>query len=448
MARFLPPQYNKQNVDFYMKKAFFIVFSIVFIANLGAQKLKTKDVLSSLVQDERFQYGQQISQFAKGLKYDMPIIKKVEARFGINGNANGDTIYGNIRNEDFYGLVLSTNSLREIKKQKEFKTAQVGALESETRVTLQQALFDRYLTLVTLNFTQDLKAKRQNLNILLDKKHSVLSDMLDKGLDTKIKDVLDTENDKNTLQLAVSELENAVQFQTNKIKQYLLSDALPSLDYADFIPISKITEVINAQKMTQSLNPIIDYRNAQNKLASANFEVEMAQNRQIFSFVQVAYQNPILELETPNKQKSVNNFSVRFGLTVPIPGNNNFKKSETALQLRDAQNDYQLAIKTNQKTIDIQYVKVENLLKQYELCNDRIEQSLIKKMLKNDKLLAQITPLEILELQITQHKLELRAIEIAHEITSEYVRLLDLTGALSAKPYKNYLSKNLEGFEF
>jgi hypothetical protein len=431
-----------------MKKAYLILFSIVFTANLNAQKLKTKDILSSLVQDERLQYGQQISQFAKGLKYDMPIIKKVEARFGINGNANGDTIYGNIRNEDFYGLVLSTNSLREIKKQKDYKTAQVNALESETRVTLQQALFDRYLTLVTLNFTQDLVAKRQSLTILLDKKHAVLSDMLDKGLDIRIKDVLDTENDKNTVQLAVSDLENTVQLQSNKIKQYLLSDALPSLDYSDFIVISKISEVINAQKMTQSLNPIIDYRNAQNKLAAANFEVEMAQNRQIFSFVQVAYQNPILELETPNKQKSVNNFSVRFGLTVPIPGNNNFKKSETALQLRDAQNDYQLTIKTNQKAIDIQYVKVENLLKQYQICTDRIEQSLIKKMLKNDKLLAQITPLEILELQITQHKLELRAIEIAQEITSEYIRFLDLTGALSAKPYKNYLSSDLEGFSF
>lgn len=429
-----------------MKNTVFILFSLVLIANVNAQKLKTRDVLASLTQDDRLQLGLQTSQFAKGLRYDMPILKKIEGRFGVNGNANGDTLYGNIRNEDFYGLVLSTNSLKEIKRQKEFKNAQINALESENRVSLQQALLDRYLTLVSLFFSQELSTKRASLSDLLDKKHKVLSDMLDKGIEIKVKDVLDTENDKNLLQLALVDLDNVNRFQSNKVKQFLNAETISELDNSDFITLSKVQEIINYQKLVGTSNPALDYRNAQNKLALANFELEMAQNKQIFSFLQVGYENPILQLEEPKKQKSVNNFSVRLGLTVPIPGNNNFKRSETALQLQDAKSDYQLTLKLNQKAIDLQHIKLENLLKQHQTCQDRIDKSLIKKMLSNDKLLTQITPLEILELQIVQQKLEIRALEIAQDVTTEYVRLLDLNGSLSAKPFKNYLNKDLEAF--
>lgn len=429
-----------------MKKASLIYIFIFIETVIYAQKLKTKDILASLTQDDRLKYGQQTSQFAKGLRYDMPIIKKVEGRFGINGNANGDTLYGNIRNEDFYGVVLSTNSLREIKRQKEFKNAQINVLESENKINIQQSLLDRYLSLISLVYAQELIAKRYTLNDLLDKKHKTLSDMLDKGIETKIKDVLDTENDKSLLQLVIVDLDNMVRLQSNKVNQFLGTNTFSGIDTSDFISIPKIQEIIHYQKLLASINPNLSFKEAQNKLALANFEVEMAQNRQIFSFLQVGYENPILQLDAPKKQKSVNNFSVRLGLTVPIPGNNNFKRSETALQVQDSKNDYQLAVKLNQKALELQYVKLENLLKQYQICQDRIDRSLIKKMLKNDKLLAQITPLEVLELQITQHKLEIRAIEIAQDITNEYIRLLDLNGALSAPPFKNYLHRDLEGF--
>ena len=67
-------------------------------------------------------------------------------------------------------------------------------------------------------------------------------------------------------------------------------------------------------------------------------------------------------------------------------------------------------------------------------------------MLSNTSLTAQITAIEIVNLQFTQQKLAVRIVEIEQYITTEYLKLLDLTWALSAKPLKNYLSETLESY--
>jgi hypothetical protein len=428
-----------------MKNLSLILFIILWHSTFYAQKTTTSDVLKSAVNDERFQANQQIAAFAQGLRYHQSLIRKAELRLGLNGNALRDSIYGTLRNEDFYGVMLTTNSLLEIKKQKLLKQAQVNLLNSERQILEQQALFDRYQSLVVVAFSQKLRIEQGKLGVLLDKKHDVLKNMLDNGLDIKVKDVLDTEDDKNALQLELSELDNAVRLSQGKWGQFLLR-GVSDVDFSDFISVSKIAEVVAAQKLTPSVNPVLDYRKSQNAYALAQYDWQWAQDRQIFSFLQLGYNNPIVIEETPRRLNPNNNYSLRFGLTLPIPNNNSPKRSEALLEQREAASNLDVTTRLNQKNVDIQYFKLENLLKQHRLCLDRIEQSLVKKMLSNDKLLAQITPLELLELRLSQQKLEVRALEIAQDITTEYIRLLDLNGALSAKPLKNYLSAGLMNF--
>lgn len=409
-----------------------------------AQTLPIREILNSVENDEKYRANQRLELFTKGLTYHVPYIKKIEARFGVNGNALQDTLYGNIRNEDFYGLLISPNSLREIREQKRLKTAQINSYEAEKNLLRQNALFERYLALVPLIFAPQLRHERKLLDSFFQQKYLVVQKMLEQGIDIKIKDVMDTENDRNLLRLVLLELENGVINNEMKIRQFVNNQNFQVIDFQNIISIAQIENWLNMQVINTLAHPSLAFRAAETALADANFRVENAQNRQIFNFVQISYENPILILEAPQKQKSVNNFSVRLGLSVPIVANNNLKKSESLLKAKEAQEIEQIMKNLNKKAIDLQIVKLKNLLKQYRFCEERINENLIQKMLKNEKLMLQITPLEIIDLKITQQKLNIRKVEISQDVMNEYIRLLELSGTLGRLPLQNFLSPNFE----
>jgi hypothetical protein len=430
-----------------MKKILLVIFIVISLSTTYAQNISIKDILATALTNERLQYNQQLIPLAQGLTFHIPLVKQIEARIGFNGSALGDSLYGYLRNEDTYGVQIGFNSFREIKQQKVLKQAQIGVFMSENRVFQQQALMDRYQSLIAVRFIQTALSERQKLDTLLRKKHDILRVMMEQGMDIKVKDVMDTEGDKNAVQLALLDLENDKRFQQSKIQQFLALKTTVDLDFRDFIKLEKIAEVIGNQKLMPSQYPSIMYKETKTQLATAQLDYVNAQNRQILNSARLGYDNPLyLEAEPPKKFNTLNNFSFRLGLTVPLVGNNNFKRSQALLDQRQAQNDADWARLQNQKALEIQYQKLENLLKQHRFYKETTAQNLIQKMLNNDKLLAQLTPLELVDLQINQQKLQVRTLEITEEITSEYLKLLELTGTLSSLPLKNYLSNGLEGF--
>jgi len=410
------------------------------LSSLVAQKITSHDILQTATTDERLALNQQTVAFARSLQYRVPLIRKVEARIGFNGSTLGDTLFGTIHNEDFYGFVISPNSLRERRRQGDLQVAQVGIYENERAVLLEDLVLDRCQVLVSLHFATQLNASRSELLRLLGKKENLLSEMLDQGLDVKVKDVLDTENDRNTLELAQSDLEHSRSLQRAKLSQWLPDHNNLQLDDSDYIRPMTITQRIEMLKAVPNQNPSLAYRNAETRFAAADWALENAQERQIFNFLQVAYQDPVLTLETPKNRKTFNNFSVRIGLGLPIPGNNNPKRSEAALQLREAEVSAQVTRTINERGVDLQYVRVKNLLDQYRACEEKVQHSLIQKMLDNESLRPQMTALELADLQLAQQKLRLRLIEIEQELNVEYLKLLELKGVLGQEPVRDYFS--------
>jgi hypothetical protein len=429
-----------------MKKYIFLLFSSCFLTfSVLKSQQTTTQFLQSYRNDERFASNERLTEWLKSKKFHVPMLRKAEFRFGLNGSAFQDTIYGNIRNEDAYGIVLSPNSFRERRQQKQYKSAQIDVYEAEKNVLLHQALLDRYQVIAELMFAPPLLRERAKLDSFFVQKQQILQKTIENGMDIKVKDLIDSENDRNALQNTQLELENQIQFQQNKAKQ--LANENTIIEENNRIKISNIFETIYSSLLQKTIeNPVIPFKIAQNQLATANMNVEKSNNRQIFNYIQAAYENPIFILPIPDKQKSVNNFSVRVGLLFPIVGNNNFKVAQTGLQVQISKENIGITRNLTQKNVELQVEKLLNLKKSYELCTQQIERSPIRKMLDNDKLLQQITLLEVVELRLIQQKLIVKRHEIEREIGIEYVRWLDLTGVMSAVPLKNYFSKNLDSF--
>lgn len=411
------------------------------LKTVTAQPLTSRELLQSATADERLALNQQTIAYARSLRYQVPIIRRVEARLGFNGSTLGDTLFGTIHNEDFYGLVLGTNSLRERRRQADLKTAQIGIYENERAVLLQQVVLDRFQVLVALYFAQQLDTARRELLRLLGKKETLLSEMLDQGLDVKVKDVLDIENDRNTLELSLSELAHTRAVQQAKIQQWLPNGPSLQLGFTDYIRPPTLAQRAEMLKNAPNLSPSLAYREAETRYAAADWALENVQNRQVFNFLQLAYQDPVVTPDLPKKFNAFNNFSVRVALAVPIPGNNNPKRSEAALQLREAQVSAQSARLLNERAVDVQYVRVKNLLDQHWACTEKVHNSLIKKILDSDAMRQQTTALELADLQLAHQKLKVRLVEIEQELNLEYLRLLELKGVLGQEPVRNYFSE-------
>lgn len=387
--------------------------------------------------------------FAQSLSYRLPLIRKAELRLGVNGNGFRDSLYGDIRNEDFYGFVVSPNSLREKRRQQDIQSAQIEVYNAEARVKWQEAILERYDALTQLYYSRRLYKARAGLDSLLVIKQQLLLNMIEQGLDVKVKEIVDAENDRTSLQFGMADSEKIMSRETARIRSFL--DSLQSLSLAevqldDFITPEVIGLVLAEYSKNPPPDPLYDYEVSRSHLAKKELDLENAKERQIFSFFQVAYQLPIVVERPPTRLNPSNNLSFRMGLTLPLPGNNNLDRSEAALELMEADNKVREVQQETRVNAAAQRAKIENLLKSLRSQRDNAASSVVGKLLKADNATLELTPLEVVELRLSQQKRELRALETEMELAEEYVVFLEYSGLLGVQPPRNYLSVSLEEY--
>lgn len=421
-------------------KQFLPVILAVFLPGqqLFAQVIKIADVLATAETETRIQQNQSLLNTAQGLKMHDPLLREVGVRLGTNGSAQGDTIYGYLRNEDTYQLQVGFNSLRERRRQRQIKTARVGVISAEGRLLRQEALVERYEALAGYLFVEPRRAACRRLDSLLEKEHLILREMLASGvLDVKVTKVLDVEEDLNRNRLSLQELDNALRLHKNRLQQY--TGNFSDIDRSDLVTLTDIRANVAALKMAPSANnPLFDAKDADVELEKANLSYISSQNRQVFNNFAIGYQRP-LYLERPKRFNTLNNFYIRATFNLPLPANNRYKKADAMLDLQEARNEAGWTREETLGDLEQQFVRLDNLFREYDVARERLDNSLIRKMLDNPTLRTQITPLEIIELEIAQQKLRVSQAGLLSDIAAEYVRLLELSGAAADGSGRNYL---------
>jgi hypothetical protein len=408
--------------------AFFTLFFL--FQNLCAQVLKPSDVLATADRDLRFSQNQRLQTLAQRLKMQDPLLRQVQFRLGINGNALGDTIYGYLRNEDTYQVQFRFNSLLERQRQRQTKYAEVAVIAAESRVMRQEALAERLEALAAYLFLEDKIEASRRLDSLLEKEYQLLREMLASDVfEVKISKVLDLEEDRNRNRLTLKSLENEQKLEKSKLSQFVGPfDRIERSGLAD-------ADALQAQFLTLKnqppAHPVFALKSAEAEAEKTQLRLTDAENRQIFNHFQAGYQRPIYLEERPKRFNPANNISFRVGLTLPLPANNRFKKASAVLDLQEAQNDAEWTREKMQNDFDIQCARLEHLFAEHTLVREQWENGLVRKWLENPALQAQISPLERVEMEIAQQKLTFQQSDLSAEIAVEWVRLLDISGALS-----------------
>ena len=387
-------------------------------------------ILATAKTNAQLTYNQQIPHLINGLNYKLPLLRKLEFKIGAdNFDLTGQQ----------FGIAVSPNTFGQMKRQEAMKKIEINRVEAENNVFIQDALFERYQALVDARFAMELKIKEKALETLLTQKNATLKSMIQQGLDVKIKDIADTENDRYAVQLALLQLETNVAGNDEKLRQFMGSSKDIFIVFKNVVRVNDMEKMVKDIKNTQLLQtPDMLLAKAEKDAKRASLDLENASNKEILSSIQV--------VDAPKKGEPFNNFGVRFTLSVPLVGNSRLKRNELLIDLKKAENKENLLSINNQNAIKYQIVKIENLIKKYRIYADKVENSLIKNLLANARLTAEMNATELLDLKITQQKTEIELDKIEYNIMSEYVILLNNTSLLGAIPLKNYLSIGLEVF--
>jgi hypothetical protein len=391
-------------------------------------KLNMKEVLATAQKDERFVLNNQTLALAKGLNYHLPLLQKLDFRFGTDD-------YGLGQNQ--YGIGLSFNTFKQIRRLKDYQQVQTGVIEAQNNLYLQQSLLDRYECLYDMFFNKQLIKQYNELDTLLNKKNAVLKEQILRGMDVRIKDVVDNETDRYATQKILKTYEREWNERYQKLLLLTKQKEL-DIDFKRFIDYKIIESVVTTLPSITDLNNLeMQVRQKQAALSKAELDIEKADNFKIFNGFQFG-------LEKKPKDDLLKNPFFRLNLSVPLMGNMRFKQNELLLQIKDYENRSQLLKTSLLQTAKTQTISLKKLIDEHKSMISQQEKSLINTLLANKKISAEMTASDLLDLKIIQRKGQIDITKSAFSLTQDYISLLNQTGLLINPPLKNYLSIDLE----
>jgi hypothetical protein len=425
-----------------MKYFIFIIIIFYLSTSVPAQGIHIESIIHTADADSKLLVNQRTTEFINQQNFSLPLIREAEIRLGINGNATPNQLDGYLRNEDYYAIKISPNSLRERKYQRALKPAQADLYKSNDHMFMQEAIFERYQSIVKLYYAEIFIKEKSKLQPFLVKKSALLNEMLDQGLDIKFKDVVDVEYDKNDLLSSLFEYSNIVNEEHERIKGFLnVSDSI-FVDFDHFISSDEIrTIILTVDTSNVVLAPEVIYTKYKAQLSMAELNYQKSRNKQIFSFFQAGYSPVVVSEEAKTKFNPSNDLTFRFGVNVPIGANNNLRRSEAAIKLYEDKNDAQLTREKYKADIMLQRTKILQLIDAKDQWQKMFDNNLILKLLKNESLKDQITPLEIMDMEISVIKLRLQGLKLDDKIANEYIELMSIIGALNDTAM-NYLTRD------
>ncbi len=340
-----------------------------------------------------------------------------------------------------YAIRFSMNSLSEVSKENTLQDITATSKAEVQRLYLHESLLRRYQGLASYYYLVQRLAVEKQLADVYAGRAGVLKKkgMLD--LDVDVDELIKNDFDRDKLDLDIAEDESML---TYVVKA--LQTASPSIsgdwvpDTTGFINIPLISLQLSQWSDSVSNHPQFAIKQVKSSVLDAEYAVERAKSNQILDFVQLRYAN------VPYVQDINRELSVGLSLYLPFNGGSHLKMEELLVEKNEAEQN--MLLYQNDMTDRIQQarLKIEVLLHQYEVAQKQLEASGDRFILDPGNVPMEEGAVIVLSARELQLKRQLNLLTIEDQIFEQYIRLLDLTGRLSASPAVNYLSHELETY--
>ncbi|MCX7725445.1 MAG: hypothetical protein N2053_01220 [Chitinispirillaceae bacterium] len=421
------------------------------LVSINAQKSKMDEFLISTVKDSVLILQQQHSLMVKKHSFVMPIIGDAEIRLRKSDWYRNDSILQNIFGLR-YSLRLEPRGLGETKALKDYYETQEMAEVDRYGYTFNSLLMLRYLTIIDyFERSMNVKTNEELIEVYEDK--IKVMEQLKSSVDFDLNELIRCEKELSKLNTQYLEEKQERDNLCYFLGKVLGDPNFKGFDTSELISVEQIKVIVDTMNFElDEDNLTLRYMKSQFELAKKRFELEKAQNRNIISYIEFSYDHPRMLDEINRRERrryydSRNAFIFDIGFKIPglTTNRQNFARREIDFA-REFENYVEVRDNLKRK-IKKDSSDIKALIKQYEFLRARETRVDAEASLKKYLEMSGMDPLVLLSIKENLIKNRAEKGTIYLSILRNFIYVLDITGQMSRKPLRNYLSVKQEIIE-
>lgn len=403
---------------------YFILLLFCFlIHDATCQKVNPSSLLSDALSDERIQLDTKLLQKMESYDAKLPILEKIDAR------TEFDRL---LTSRQEFMLRTSFNSLRQRKAeyQKHQSSLQLYSTKAITRTN--EILAKRVENILDWVETKEQMDFQEKYNNYLLEKEALIRNILVAGEAIDLEDLISIKEQilENQLKSNNLELKRKKNCESLKINEGTIInlDQWPS--------VSQILSIVNGLTPVIEKHPDIIELDAEYRYLNMDLQTEKAKSQKIVDFAQAKF-------TVRDDLLLRNRFSIGMGFTIPWTGSYRIKKQENLIKQEDVTNKSAIRKIEIQTEFETLKSEINSEAQSYQLWQNLSSDSTLI-MLKNKIVNSgRMDPIKILELKKSTLDIETKILEHQQAIYRLYIKLLEVSGKLVERPYRNYLDWQL-----
>lgn len=384
--------------------------------------------LETAAHDDTLLYQNEKISFLKQSSSNTPFLNEVEFRTKIDRFES---------DKQTYAVRLKPNGWGEAADGKIVYDRSLQYNEAQRDLLLNNALKQRYDIIINYLHEQQMISLNEALMLVYEERIKVLKQSAD-DLNFNPNDLIDAENNMIQSQLDLINLKNNIVNIEDEIRKNIPTSDIIRFDTAAMIGIRDIGKIVEKLGMTEECDHIhLEEARLGAELAGAMYRLEISESRKYLTYIEAAYDMD----ERRNFDKA---FSIEFGISIPIVNPNRLDMNRRTLIALKAVSDYANMKRESGEKTTILARDIRRLISQYDVLLEKKEASKAQSSFDIYRRMNGVSPLILLKLKESILKTDISIETITRHVYEKYIRLLDISGNLSAKPLKNYLSPDME----
>lgn len=366
----------------------------------------------------------EIADYLDNAPESTPYLNKVELRtktdeFDVDKQKYGMRFYPKGWNETTYSRrILDTSK---------------ASCRTEYDASYHEALKERYRLVLEYLETVELIGLKEKLAAVCGDRINVLKKKSAGSLSFDISDLVEAEELLTRLKLELVGLENKKSGTLHQIR--LAADSKAVVDFSSE-PLVKIDtlkkSVAGAGEIKDTDNIKLKDRKNKVELAMDKYNLEQAKSRDYISFFEVSYDHG--NSDDPDKA-----YAVELGVKLPFINSDQDEITRKKVSFMKERLAYEEERRAFSEKITSLTRSIDRLVSQYEIIEQNQKHGNAHDSLNASLKMPGSDPLNILRIKETLLKDEIHLVQTGYEIRNRFVDLLDISGKLSEKPFRNNL---------
>jgi len=409
-------------------KIFLLTFITTFFFSATFTKgesLSLEHFLATAEKDPQLESHSELVGYMEASPESTPYIDKIEFRT--------ETNEFDIEKQK-YSLRFYPRGWGESELSKKISDTTGKAVRAEHESLFNSILQNRYE--LALDFLETLSLLNMNKTLLAvyEDEVNVLKKMSISDLSFDIRDLVSAENRYVDLQLELVKLENKVTGVIEKIKSIAGYYQEVAFDEEKLIGPEDIGKLIrDIQPVPPPNNIRLQYQQVKAELAENRYRFEVAKNRKYLDFFNVQY-----DADKDESAKKAVSIEVGFNLPFVNPDREDINRRKRVWF--DEKLEYEKEQREASENIRSLSASLDRLIRQHRILVSRKPESKAEISFKKYMEMEGVNPLTLLKIKESILESDMRLNRTAYLIRRQYIELMNISGRLSEKPLKNYLS--------